>query len=144
MPFTQRTDNGLTYWVIGTAAWYGSEGEQLRAQGWRYCGYGTYGIIGAQGSNPCYTNAPTQEPNIGLPVQPDVGTPPGSTGPTGAVADKACGTCRKTTQQIQTPGAPAPTPGARPAPTAPKSKYPWWVLVLVALTLAQIVHGRNT
>lgn len=140
MAVTKYTDNNdNVYNAISPTAWSGAEGATLRAQGWTYCGFGTGGIYIAPPGGPCYTKA-TSQPNI-LPPAPPTDTP----GPTNAVPDQACGSCRKSaaanvpTNSIT--GAPAPTPGARPAP---KTALPWWLWVLAALTLAQVIHGRNT
>lgn len=139
MPITQHTDsNGWTYNAVSTAEWYGSYGDTLRAAGWRYCGYGTWGIYITQGAD-CATRTMIT-PFIHQPIQQDVAAP----APANVVTDKACGGCRKSATPSQ-PGAPqpaTPTPGARPAPSA-SPKYPWWLWVLVALTLAQVVYGRN-
>lgn len=138
MAVTKYTDsNGYVYNAIGTAAWSGAEGATLRSQGWTYCGFGTGGIYIAPPGGPCYTKTAPSQPNI-LPPAPPTDTP----GPSSAVPDKACGACRKSSSggTVPTPGAPAPTPGARPAS---KSSLPWWLWVLVALTAAQVVYGRN-
>lgn len=82
-------------------------------------------------------------PNILPPVErPD--QPPTDQAPISAVADRACGGCRKSSTAATNPlsGTPAPAtpPGARSAPT---TSLPWWLYVLAALTLAQVVYGRN-
>lgn len=136
-------NNGLYYNALNTSEWAAGNpiGDGLRARGYRYCGFGTWGVYVAAPGQPCWEKAPgVAQPNI-LPPAPPTDTP----GPVSAVSDKACGTCRKstatgTTGPIPTPGAPAPTPGARPAS---KSVLPWWLWVLVALTAAQVVYGRN-
>jgi len=88
---------------------------------------------------PTYQPPSIPAPNI-LPPAP----PPDQLEPVSSVADKACGTCRKPstppTNAISGAPTPAPTPGARSAPT---TSLPWWLYVLAALTLAQVVHGRN-
>lgn len=141
MPVTTYTDSNGTYKAIGTAAWYGAEGQALRAQGWQYCGFGTNGIIIAPPGGQCYTRATPQQPNI-IPIAP----PPDTPGPSSAVPDKACGSCRKSSATITSPLTGAPTtPPPSTGTTVKKSGLPWWLWVLVALTLAQVVYnGRNT
>lgn len=140
MPITRYTDsNGNTYNALGTAAWLGAEGATLRSQGWTYCGFGTGGVyLAPPGGGPCSTRS-SSGPSI-LPPAP----PPENLAPSNAVPDRACTRCtQKTTATApssQITGAPAPTPGARPAP---KPALPWWLWVLAALTLAQVIHGRN-
>lgn len=143
MPPVQRSDENGTYYTIGTAAWYGAEGAALRAQGWQYCGFGTYGIITAPPGAPCFRAAS----GGGGPGQPNIGPtapPPDTPAPTSGVADKACGRCSS-----QSGSAPTISPTTGPttvSPTQPKARQgiPWWVWVLATLTLAQVVHGRNT
>lgn len=143
MPVTKYYDstNKDYYNAIGTAAWAGAEGATLRSQGWTYCGFGTGGIYIAPPGGPCSTkgSAPPGQPNI-LPPAP----PPENLAPSNGVADQACNRCKKTTTTTPgspTSGAPAPAPGAR---RAAGFALPWWVWVLAALTLAQVVYnGRN-
>jgi len=141
MAITKYTDNnGATYNAIGTAAWYGSEGVTLRAQGWTYCGFGTGGIYIAPPGGPCYTMSTPPQPNVG-PTAPPSDTP----GPQSAVTDKACGSCRKSTATTSPITGAPPTPTTTGAKPASKPGLPWWLWVLVALTLAQVVYnGRNT
>lgn len=83
-------------------------------------------------------------------VPPDIGNivgePTNTPGPSSAVADKACGSCRR---QSVTTNVPLPITGASPstpgAPrVAPKPGIPWWVWVLASLALAQVIYGRNS
>lgn len=64
--------------------------------------------------------------------------------PVATVVDRACGGCRpKTVAPGTAPGAPPPAPGSPTRPGATRSAYPWWVLVLAALTLAQVVRNNG-
>lgn len=136
---TKYTAGGKVYNAISAAAWSGAEGDALRAQGWTYYGFGTGGVyITPPGGQPF-----TMQPNILPPVSPE--EPPTTSGQSaGAVADKACGSCRKPAAPASSPitgnTAPAVSAAARPVS---RSGLPWWLYVLAALTLAQVVYGRN-
>lgn len=139
MPITHPTDsNGLTYNAIGSAAWQGQEGIDLRAQGWTYCGFGTWGVYIAPPGGPCYTKAAAvvTQPNI-LPKAPeDVAAP------SGGVSD-TCSTCHK--------AAPPPPAGfvqVGGTPSQPtlvkietKKPFPWWLIII--LVLVAVSHGRD-
>ncbi len=139
MAVTKYTDNnGNVYNAISPTAWSGSEGSTLRSQGWTYCGFGTGGVYIAPPGAPCFTKSAV--PSIGPTVPTDT---PGSA-PTSAVPDSACGSCKKSATNVPTnpiTGAPVTTFPTQPAA---RSTFPWWVWVLLALTLAEIVNrGRN-
>lgn len=139
------TPNNLIYNALTPTEWQGSEGAALRAQGWTYCGFGTGGVYVAPPGGPCSTRGNAPGPNIIPTVPADIAAPTEIAGPTSSVADKACNRCNTPARAVgpSSPitGAPiAPTPGARPASSF---ALPWWVWVLVALTLAQVVYGRN-
>lgn len=140
MPITQHTDsNGWVYNAVTTAEWYSSYGDTLRAEGWRYCGYGTWGIYITKGAD-CATRAiSSSEPQI-LPPSPDAPTPQPR-----MITDTACSGCRPVAPPQIVKPAPTTTPTIPAAgmPTTPRAQYPWWVFVLVALTLAQVIYGRN-
>jgi len=134
------TQNGDTYNALTWTEWAGAEGATLRSQGWTYCGFGTGGVYVAPPGGPCSTKTGgVSGPNVG-PTAPPADIP----APTSSVSDKACNRCNApagaTGPSSPITGAPAPTPGMRPAP---RFALPWWVWVLAALTLAQIVYGRN-
>lgn len=142
--------NGLYFQAVSTAEWSSSYGDQLRAQGYRYCGYGTWGIYVAGPGEPCYTHAepePPPGPQI-LPPAPDQPAPE-SPGPTGPVSDHACGGCGRPFDPTKPPLTPAPGGGA-PA-SAPgtmttekvrtlTANIPWWAWVLLMLAGAQAVR----
>lgn len=135
---------GTFYNAIGTAEWQGAEGEQLRAAGWTYAGYGTWGV---------YLTAPGPQ----FPVTPGGGggpyilplADPGgySGGPAPTVdpgtgsASPSCSSCRGSS-----PGSPYVAPRAI-AGTAPAAaavvvdqlegipSWIWWVLVVLALVV---------
>lgn len=144
MPITHPTDsNGITYNAINTADWYGAEGIALRAQGWAYCGFGTWGVyIRPPGVSfdDCYKRTVVQKPNI-LPPAPQADTG-GAASSVPLVTDKACGSCRRHT----TTTAPAMSSPSVTVPTQPgvkvvvkKSGLPWWVILLALLLAAKVV-----
>lgn len=145
MPIQQLTDaNGQLYSVVSTQEWQGSYGDGLRAQGYRYCGYGTYGIIVAAQGQPCFQSAnapppPPPGPNIAPTVPPDTGAPaaPG----VGSMPSGGCGCGEGAAPAVPVPGGPA-----APSPVAPATMFvdrlrglPWWVYVLMILVGAQLV-----
>lgn len=141
--------NGLLYQAVSTAEWGGSYGEQLRAQGYRYCGYGTWGIYVAGPGEPCYRkqSEPPPGPQI-IPTVPQDEPAPESPGPTGPVADKACGGCGRRIDSTRPAGAPvAGAPVPAPVVTMMPEKVrtvaatiPWWAWVLLMLAGAQAVR----
>lgn len=138
--------NGFFYRAVTTAEWSSSYGEQLRASGYRYCGYGTWGIYVAPAGEPCSykksTTPPPPEPMI-LPPEETTG---GSGSPPAPVSiPKGCGCGAAEPGSVPAPGAPA---GPSPAtPTKPATMVverlrglPWWVYVLAVLVAAQAVR----
>lgn len=141
--------NGFFYRAVTTAEWSSSYGEQLRAQGYRYCGYGTWGIYVAPAGEPCSykkDQAPTQPP--GPMILPPAETTGGSGSPPAPVSiPKGCGCGSGAGSAVPGPtGAPA-APSPTPAPTKAATMVvdhlrglPWWVYVLAALVAAQAVR----
>lgn len=147
MPLTYHTDsNGLTFAAITSTEWAGAYGDGLRAQGYTYCGYGTWGVyVKPAGQVDCgvRTQAP---PSGGSSVPPPPTTTGGVGSPPAPTVIQGCGSCRKATTVT---GGSAPTPGASTGPgtvTVPGARrtgYPWWVIVLAVMVLAQIVGGKD-
>lgn len=146
--------NGYFYRAVTTAEWSSSYGEQLRAQGYRYCGYGTWGIYVAPAGEPCSykKDAAPPPPNgggnpPGPMIQPPADTTGGSGSPPAPVnIPKGCG-CGGGGMG---PAVPGPT-GAPAAPSAPAPTpatmvvdrlrgLPWWVYVLAVVVAAQAVR----
>lgn len=153
--------NGLFYQVVGTAEWQGPYGAQLRGQGYRYCGFGSYGVIVAGPGEECYTrvSAPPPPPGGGVqPPGPNIGptVPPETTGGVGSTPPPVhvgggCGCGGKTTEPVTQPtqpGAPPPpstTPVVAGAPSstvflAQLKGLPWWVIVLALLAASQLFN----
>lgn len=133
--------NGATYWTVTTSEWSGAYGEQLRAQGYRYCGFGTYGIIVAAPGQPCYATVTPSGPAIIATVPQDEPAP--SQGPAGPVVDTTCKRCNDSKPSAAAVSA-ATSPQAMAAAAAraqTPAGYPWWLFVLAALTLAQVVKN---
>jgi hypothetical protein len=150
MPLTYPVDNnGLTYTALGTAAWYGDEGAALRAQGYTYCGFGTFGVYllaPGESRDPVYGcgkkaggNAPG--PSVIPTVPSDIGATTAS--PVKPVTD-SCGSCHQATSPVV--GTPAqPAPPVVPANAMPtvvaKKPFPWWLLIILAILA--VSHGRD-
>lgn len=145
--------NGLFYQVVTTQEWQSSYGESLRAQGYRYCGLGSYGIIVAPPGGPCWyrkgvTPPPGPDPNIGptvLPVLANGSPTPSSGGNSGG----CCGCGGKpspatvTQAPVSGPGPGAPTPAGAMPIVARLRGLPWWVYVLAILAVSQALNkGR--
>lgn len=82
-------------------------------------------------------------PSIIPTVPTDIAAPPGPLGPASAVGDSACGSCRKGAFTPTNPITGNPVTSLPPT-QAPRARFPWWLWVLVALTLAEIMNrGRN-
>ena len=57
---------------------------------------------------------------------------------TGPVTDKACGTCRP---PASAPSGPSPTQPGAPTPRQTQQQgWPWWVFILLAMVVAEVVH----
>lgn len=141
--------NGNYYNAIPAAEWEYQNpiGVALRAQGWRYCGYGTWGVYIALPGKPCWEKAPTAQPNILPPVAPE----PGPLGPSNpAVVDDACGchgrAAPETTKPVsEGPATPAPVAtDTTPVASGTKKRFPWWLWVLILLTAAKVTHGADS
>lgn len=139
--------NGNIYWMLTSAEWSGAIGEALRAQGWRYCGYSATttnwvgGIIVAPSGEPCWTKAAVSGPSIIATVPQDEPAP--SQGPAGPVVDTTCKRCSDSKPSAAAVSA-ATSPQAMAAAAAraqTPAGYPWWLFVLAALTLAQVVKN---
>lgn len=149
--------NGLYYQAVTTVEWSGALGVQLRMAGYRYCGYGTWGVYVAAPGQECYTRDASQPPPLPPPPGPggpgpSIGptAPPQTTGGTGStpapITVGGCGRCGQPPQAVTPPaptgGAPVPVPPARPGVqilTQVKG-LPWWVFVLAALALSQFFN----
>ncbi|SRR6266567_4646290 len=59
--------------------------------------------------------------------------------PTNIPTGSSCSSCRKSAPSG--PAAPAGTPGTVSRPGARRVGYPWWVIVLAVMILAQVVSG---
>lgn len=139
MPLSKYTANGETFTALSSAEWSGAYGDQLRAQGYRYCGYGTGGVYVAAPGQPCYTTAAPSGPAIIATVPQD--EPPPSQGPAGPVVDttcKRCSTSKPSAAAVSAASSPQAVAAARAKAPA---GYPWWLFVLAALTLAQVVKN---
>jgi len=148
--------NGNYYQVVTTSEWQGPYGAQLRASGYRYCGFGTYGIIIAGPGEDCYTKRGSTITPPPPPTQPNIGptVPPETTGGTGSTpAPVHVGGCGcKPTQPVTVPapgGAPAPAPA--PVTMAPHvvvldrlKGLPWWVFVLALLAASQFFNRGSS
>lgn len=143
--------NGDYYQAVTTAEWSGTYGAQLRASGYRYCGYGTWGIYVAGPGEPCSTKGaalPPPPPPPGPAILPPAETTGGSGSPPAPV-NIGCG-CHKDTGTVTQPAPSGPAPSAPAAPgmpAAPVAKVlerfkglPWWVYVLGALALSQLFN----
>lgn len=142
--------NGNIYWMLTSAEWSGAVGEALRSQGWRYCGYSASspgwvgGILVAPTGAPCWTkvaSSPVGGPSI-IPIIPQ-DEPPPSQGPAGPVIDTTCKRCSSSKPSAAAVSA-ASSPQAMAAAAASaqaSAGYPWWLFVLAALTLAQVVKN---
>ena len=137
--------NGWYYRAVTTAEWSSSYGDQLRAQGYRYCGYGTWGIYVAPAGEACSYKKDAAPP----PPPPTILPPPETTGGSGSPPapvsiPKGCG-CGAAGSAVPGPtGSPA---APSPMPTKPATMVverlrglPWWVYVLAALVAAQAVR----
>lgn len=138
--------NGLFYQAVTTAEWSGPYGAQLRIQGYRYCGYGTWGIYIAGPGEPCSTSSPTAP--APPPVQPMILPPAETTGGVGsppASVNIGCG-CHKDAGVVAPPpmaGAPVPVVLSEPGQVKVVERLrglPWWVYVLAALALSQVFN----
>lgn len=74
-----------------------------------------------------------------------VGSAPAPTVVPGGPISPSCGSCRKS--QAPAGGPPPNTTSTGPAvgstPSVKRTDYPWWVLVLAVMALAQIIGGGN-
>jgi hypothetical protein len=69
--------------------------------------------------------------------------PPPTVIPSVSSPRPSCGSCRSRAPAIIA-GAPSPAgPGTVTARAVPKAGYPWWVIVLAVLILAQLVEGSR-
>lgn len=135
--------NGLYYQAVTTAEWSGDYGAQLRAAGYTYCGYGTWGVYVAGPGEPCSSSSPAG--GGPPPPPPDSGggpmiLPPAPGGDPiligGDSLSSGCG-CGKRIVDRPTVGG-LPRPATAPAPTAAAEperipRWLWWVIIILII-----------
>lgn len=137
--------NGLYYNAVSTAEWQGSYGQQLRAAGWTYCGYGTWGVYVAPPGGPCSSTSPS---GPSQPPGPQILPPAPADTPVGNASAPVTSCCRQVVVRPQVGGV---IPSGQPAPAATETvttdlaldlsgvpRWLWWlILLLVILVLVR-------
>lgn len=143
MPLTRvgPDSNGLYYNAVSTAEWQGAYGDQLRAAGYRYCGYGTWGVYVAAAGDPCSSR--DAGPSI-VPVVIPPGGQPGGVTPQGQTPAPVTSCCRQVVTRLPPPSslpmtpAPEETPAAVDVGLSNVPRWFWWlILILVILVLVR-------
>jgi hypothetical protein len=151
--------NGLYYQALTSSEWQGALGVQLRSQGYRYCGFGTWGVYVAGPGQECTSKdlGGVQPPPPGPYILPMIQPPPETTGGVGStpapVHVGGCGCGSKGPEAVTQPAQPGAAPVIPAGPVSTVSAthvsavmvldrlkgLPWWVYVLALLAAAHFV-----
>lgn len=136
--------NGLYYNALSTSEWQGAYGDQLRAAGYTYCGFGTWGVYVAAPGEPCSSSGAGGGGGV-LPGGGGVGGPqilptyqPFPADNQASSGSGCCGSRGVMPGAPRTAGAPAPAPGGvdvtvRRDELERIPRWLWWVLIVLVL-----------